>query len=57
MRNNSTRNSNTSLILNNKNKKDELLKAFKTQFKIKPITETDLCSNFPANHMYINDQL
>ncbi|KAE9525887.1 hypothetical protein AGLY_013936, partial [Aphis glycines] len=49
--------SNIIIIFNNMNKKIELVKAFKTQFKTKPIVASDLFSNFTSNSIYMNDQL
>lgn len=49
-------NSSIIVIFNNKNKK-ELIKAFKTQFKIKPIISTDLSSNFTATRIHLNEHL
>ncbi|XP_025422472.1 uncharacterized protein LOC112692123 [Sipha flava] len=45
------------IVIFNNNKKEELIKAFKTQCKIKPIIATDLYSNFDPTRIYLNDQL
>lgn len=50
-------NRNIIVTFNNINKKIELIKAFKNQYKVKPITATELSSNFTNLRIYLNDQL
>lgn len=45
--------SNIIIMFNNKNKKQELIKTFETQFKIKLIIATDLYSNFHSTRIYL----
>lgn len=39
---------------NDKNKKEEILSAFKSQFKTKPIIANEIHNSFPVRKIYLN---
>lgn len=45
------------LEFNDKNKKEEILIAFKSKFKSNPVTAKQIHDSFPDHKIYLNDQL